>query len=119
MQGYTDIYLKGGKKDGEIINGVPLNRLPKTIAVRSECYFAIMDNESVVLCKGKLSSNWHSYSEDIYEKNENEPHKAGVIFTFVETIMIERCTAITKNKTQCLNPALYGESTCSAHMSKE
>ncbi|MBA6416434.1 hypothetical protein H4J50_10450 [Colwellia sp. 6M3] len=112
-RGYTSITLKGGKKDGEIIDDVSLRKLPDAISFNSECYFAKSNDGNISIMKGSLSSLWHSYSVHIYSKVENKKHESGTIFEFIETRDVERCSAIIKKKTQCLKPAIYGKSYCS------
>ncbi|MCG3760328.1 hypothetical protein EXA21_12425 [Vibrio cincinnatiensis] len=116
-RGYTDIHLKGGSKDGEVISDVPLKQLPKAVAVRSEHYFATSNDGGVGICKGELSKKWHSYSQEVYSKLENQPHKSGTVFQFVEKVMVDRCSATTKSGTQCLHAALHGETMCGTHKS--
>ena len=116
-RGYTDIHLKGGSKDSEVISDVPLRRLPKIIAFRSEHYFATSNDGGVDICKGELSKKWHSYSQEVYSKLENQPHKSGTVFQFVETVIVERCSATAKSGTQCLHPALQCETMCGTHKS--
>jgi hypothetical protein len=111
-RGYTSITLKGGQRDGEIIEDVSLKNLPNTMGFRSECYFATLDSGGINIMKGALNLNWHSYSEDVYIKADNEKYKTGTIFEFIETIDVERCSAITKKKTQCLKPALHNQNYC-------
>lgn len=111
-RGYTSVTLKGGERDGEIIENVSLRHLPNTIGFRSECYFSTSESGGMNIMKGELNTNWHSYSEDIYIKTENEKHKTGTIFEFIETINVKRCSAITKKKTQCLKPAIHNQNYC-------
>tara|TARA_R110000737_G_scaffold353249_1_gene403555 strand:+ start:2216 stop:2587 length:372 start_codon:yes stop_codon:yes gene_type:complete len=112
-RGYTSITLKGGERDGQIIEDISLRHLPNMIGFRSECYFATSESGGMNIIKGELNSHWHSYSEDVYVKAENEKYKTGTIFEFIETINIERCSAITKKKTQCLKPAIDNQNYCS------
>lgn len=111
-RGYTSVTLKGGERDGEIIENVSLRHLPSTIGFRSECYFATSENGGVDIMKGELNTHWHSYSEDVYIKTDNEKNKSGTLFEFIETINVERCSAITKKKTQCLKPAIHNQNYC-------
>ena len=67
----------------------------------------------MAICKGKLNSSWNSFSQDVYIKTDNEKHKSGVIFKFSETVMVERCEAITKAGKRCMKPAINGETYCS------
>jgi len=112
-RGFTSITFKGGEKDGEIIEDVSLRNLPYTISFSSEFYFATSVNGGMDIMKGSLNSKWHSYSLDIYVKATNEKYKQGTLFEFMETREVERCSAITKNNTQCLKPAIYGKNYCS------
>ncbi len=118
-RGYTSITLKGGNRNGEIIDDVPLRNLPKTISFQSECYFAKSSNGNMSLMKGQLCTQWHSYSEDIYTKSSNQTHEQGTTYEFIEKRDIERCSAITKQNTQCLKPAIHNKNYCSeTHKSK-
>jgi len=112
-RGFTTITFKGGNRDEEVIEDVSLRNLPYTLSFQSECYFATSSDGGMRLMKGKLNNQWHSYSVDIYAKAENKIHKQGVIFEFTETRDVERCSAITKNKTQCLKPAIESKEYCS------
>lgn len=111
-KGYTNVTLIGGTRNGEIIEDVPLNKLPKKIEFRSETYFAKSPSGGMQIMKGDLTSNWDSFSIDIYSKAENNKNISGTSFDFVETAMIERCSALTKKKTQCLKPAIHGKNYC-------
>ena len=111
-RGYTSITFKGGNMDGEVIDNVSLRKLPHTFSFQNEIYFATAPDGGMNVMKGKLNNQWHSYNVDIYTKAENEKHKLGTIFEFVETREVERCSAITKKNTQCLKPAIYNETYC-------
>ena len=113
-RGFTDIMLVGGNRDGEIIEDVAIYNLPKTIAFASETFFSETSNGGMSICKGKINDSWHSYSRDLYTKSENEKHISGVVFEFTETIMVERCEAITKAGKRCMKPAINKESYCSS-----
>lgn len=119
-RGYTTVTFKGGSKDGEVIENVSLRNLPNTLSFQSEIYFATSKNGGMDIMKGSLNSRWHSYSADIYTRMENEKHKQGVVFELLETIEVERCSAITKKNTQCLKPAIHNKNYCSeTHKLKE
>jgi hypothetical protein len=109
-RGFTSITFKGGEKDGEIIEDVSLRNLPYTISFPSEFYFATSVNGGMDILKGSLNSKWHSYSVEIYAKATND--KQGTLFEFIETRDVERCSAITKKNSQCVKPAIHGESYC-------
>ena len=112
-RGYTSITFKGGDRDGEVISDVSLRNLPDTLNFRNDVYFSTALDGGVSVMKGPLNNNWHSYSIDIYTKVENEKHKSGTVFEFLETRMVERCSAITKKNKQCLKSAIYGKTYCS------
>jgi hypothetical protein len=112
-RGFTSITFKGGERDGEIIDDVSLRNLPDAISFKSECYFATSSDGGMSIMKGSLNSLWHSYSVDIYIKADNEKHQTGTIFKFLETRDVERCSAITKSKKQCLKPAIHNKNYCS------
>lgn len=111
-RGYTSITFKGGSKDGEVIDDVSLRNLPNALSFQSEIYFATANDGGMNIMKGKLNSQWYSYSVDIYTKVVNDKHKQGTIFEFLETREVERCSAITKKNTQCLKPAVHKQSYC-------
>jgi hypothetical protein len=112
-RGYTSITFRGGSKDGEFIDDISIRNLPSTLSFRSEIYFAKGDDGDISIMKGELSSKWVSYNAEIYTKLENDKHKQGIIFQFLETREVTRCSAITKKKTQCLKPSLYNLTYCS------
>jgi len=115
-RGYTSITLQGGNRDGGFIDDVPLRNLPLAISFKSECYFAKSSNGDMSLMKGPLNSLWHSYTIDIYSKVVNKKDESGTIFEFIETRDVERCSAITKKKTQCLKPAVHNKTSyCESH----
>ncbi len=111
-RGYTSITFKGGKRDGEVIDNVSLRNLPRTLSFKDELYFATAHDGGMNIMKGKLNNQWHSYSVEIYSKAENKKYKQGTTFEFVETREVERCSAITKKDSQCLKPAIFGETYC-------
>lgn len=111
-RGYTSIIFKGGKRDGEVIDDVSLRNLPDTLSFKSENYFAITSSGDMRVRKGELNSQWNSYVAEIYTKAANEKHTKGTVFEFLETIEVERCSAITKKNTECLKPSLHHKNYC-------
>jgi hypothetical protein len=118
-RGFTDIKLVGGARDGLVIEKVELRGLPKEITFDSEAFFSEIDDGGMAIKIGGLDDSWSSFSKDVYAKKVNEKYKSGTVYEFVETRMVERCTAITKSGERCLKPALNGKSYCSSvHKSK-
>lgn len=113
-RGFTNITLIGGKRDGEVFEGAPLRNLPNSLSFDSETFFADTANGDMAICKGKLNNSWNSFSRDIYIRNDNEKYKSGVVFEFTETVMVERCEALTKAGKRCMKPAINGKTYCSS-----
>ena len=119
-RGYTTITFKGGNRDGDIKEDVPLQNLKNTMSFQNEIYFATANDGGMNIMKGRLNSQWHSYTVDIYSKVANNKRKQGTIFEFIETRNVERCSTITRKKTQCLKPAIHGKNYCGErHKQKE
>ncbi|MCP4274462.1 MAG: hypothetical protein GY781_21260 [Gammaproteobacteria bacterium] len=111
-RGYTDVYLSGGNRDGEIHENIPLKLIHKSIGFSSDSFFAERPDGDIAICKGKLNERWFSYCHDIYVKKDNDKYKAGTIYEFSETIIVERCSAVTKKGKRCMRAALSGKNYC-------
>lgn len=114
-RGYTNVKFVGGPLDGHIEEMVIIKHLVKNYRVRSDKFFASEPNGGMSIRSGKLSSNWHSFSQDIYIRQKKPKHSGGefTIYLFDRNIIIERCQAITKQGTQCTRSAREGTNHCS------
>ena len=112
-RGFTTVYFIGGSEDNTSIEDVQINRLPKNIRFRSENFFATTETDDIAMMKGDLSKDWLSYSVDIYTRSPSDKYKQGTIYSFNETRMVERCSAITQQGHQCSKAAKHEKSYCS------
>lgn len=119
-RGFTTIHFIGGTKDKTSIEDVQINRLPKNIRFRSEVFFAQTNANGMAVMKGSLTNDWHSYSVDIYTRIPSDKYQQGTIYSFNETRMVERCSAITQKGHQCTKAAKHEKTYCSeAHKPKK
>lgn len=116
-RGKTTIYLKGGMKDGEILPDAPTRLLTDLLRVFSGSGFTQEPGEKVGIFTDapSLPENWLSYKTLLYRKLPNDPHKEGVVYEFVEDLIIDRCTSLTKTNRRCKNEAEHGATVCKVH----
>lgn len=116
-RGKTTIYLKGGMKDGEILADAPTRLLTDHLRVISGSGFTQEPDGKVGIFTDAyaLPENWISYKSLLYRKLPNDPHKEGVVYEFVEDLIIDRCTSLTKASRRCKNEAEDGSTVCKVH----
>ncbi len=114
----VNIAFIGGYNDGEIIENVPVNQLRAELSFRTQddIYFANHPSGGMSIMKGKLNKLWHSYSVCVYQKSESAQASTGTVeYVFVEDRDVERCSALTQKKTQCMKAAMHGKTLCTTH----
>lgn len=120
MRGFTTIWYEGGILDGMCHENFPTRFSGKPIEARRETVVVSVP-EGVEIWKvpeGKLPENWLCYRTDLYEKSGIKPLDQGVVYTFAETILVDRCTATTLKGKKCSNPAEPGGEECSTHLKR-
>lgn len=62
-----------------------------------------------------IPENWISYKTHLYRKHTNDPRREGLVYEYVEDLMIDRCASLTKAEKRCLNAAEDGTDLCKTH----
>lgn len=114
-EGYTDIRLKGGKRDGTVIERVPARHVPANLSMPTPVYATQTATGQILRerVQDRLGADWISYDVEIYAKTRAEEHAADMVFSFVGTRAVTRCTATTHQGGRCNRPAKDGVNYCS------
>tara|TARA_B100000809_G_scaffold265360_1_gene323957 strand:+ start:1676 stop:2002 length:327 start_codon:yes stop_codon:yes gene_type:complete len=99
----------GGNSDGKLLEYDSDDDLPEILMSSNGTYFAELLNGGVSILKGERNSLWHSYSSDFYKKSDDS-----TTYQFMETKMIERCSAEIKG-IRCMRPAVNEQGYCNGH----
>ena len=119
-KGKTTLYFRGGPVDGQAIEGA-CNRIYASLRIpygsgfteESDGRIGVFTNAS------ELPENWTAYKASNYSKEETASGKAGVVYSFTGSLMVDRCRAITKKGDWCKNESADGKSVCKTHARSE
>lgn len=115
----TTLYFHGGPVDGEVIEGA-CNRIYDSLRIPSGSGFTEeSDGRTGVFTQAELPENWKAYKASNYAKEEPASGKAGVVYIFTGSLMVDRCRASTKKGGWCKNESADGKSVCKTHALSE
>lgn len=102
-RGTTTVILKGGAMDGQELPSAPTRMLSDEIRVFSGSGFTDEPNERVGIFTSALHlpPNWICYKSLLYRKAVTDSRKPGVLYEFVEDVMVDRCESMTKARERC------------------
>lgn len=116
-KGKTLVSFKGGPNDGDVFEDFPTNRLyPAFRLPQGSGFTEELDGQIGVFVKAdELPSNWSAYKTAVYDKAEPDQARPGVVYVFTSEVLVDRCSALTKEKHWCRNEAVQGAQLCKTH----
>jgi hypothetical protein len=113
-RGYSTVMFVGGRLNGESLE-MPTNRIASKITNDSERFFAEGQDGGVSVWKGHWSSSkdWLMFLREIYTKSTREDEQ--IIYTFSDSLEVDRCEAKTQKGTRCMKEALEDIVFCRTH----
>lgn len=121
MRGHKTVHFKGGCLDGTFHDNFPAQLSGKPVhARRGVVAVKVADGVEIRKLAGDkpIPVNWLSYNVDVYLPTGETTMDKGQVYTFSETMGINRCESLTLKDKQCRNEAMDGHEHCKTHRPK-
>jgi hypothetical protein len=113
-KGKASLYLEGGPMDKEVLEDVDARYVTDVVSFPTSTWGKEVDGNVHIMDGGKKDKFWTFTARHVYKKTPQR--KDGlIVYTFDETLTVERCSALTKAGSQCMKAARNGQKTCETH----
>jgi hypothetical protein len=113
-KGKASLYLEGGPLDKDILEDIDARHIQEKIRFPTLTWGRKVDGNIEIIKGGKLDKFWNFTAQDVYEKTLRRNGEL-IVYSFLETETVDRCSAITKSGNQCMKSARIGKDTCETH----